>query len=944
MADVFGTMRRRWRALVRAGVTLFLYDVFISYARRDGRRYARALHRHLESNGIVCFLDRNDVLAGDLLTPTLARALKKSRLLIVVATDGASRSSHVQLEVQTYLQKRRPVVPVDFSGSYTRGEWPLLKPLNPVWLDELPAALESRPSPEVLRGIRQHLKSAGSRVFAQRLVAFIVVVVAALGAAAWWSARRASDQERQREAEQLSARAAIAFDVDYNPLRALAYGVASASRYASLEAGQVLGRVLPFARRPLSGYKIGRLASRVRYSAGGRYLLTVGRLDEPRDVLTILEASTMKEIWRTERVAVAAAVISPDERWLVLSGASACVAIVQIENGRTMSCLPHDGVTRAEFSADGKLLMTTGRWSGGQATDSVRVWASEAWQAVGELPVQAGIWSAAISRNGGYVALGLKATRPDAPIACLWELQGAPDCRAAAVLDQPLSSGRLWESADVQFSDDSQLLLLGQRSRLTVLEVASGHERHRLVDSTGFRHVRFSPSGQALLAASNTGLISLFPARPNVSPTIAQLPHPASVVAAEFTPDGRAIITAGDDGIVRVWDAGLAQEDFNDFFQSTRLTGITTHGANLTSFIRSRAQSIGGISTAPDGRSFATAGSDGWVRVWNVEPEPDVDWSRHGQGVTAVAATPGGGRVITAGEFSGRVWELDPLRVMARLRRHGNDLTGAAMSRDGRVIMTAGSEGTVFLFDGQDLHLAHEIVHEPGAERLVRAALAADGSMVATTSSDRIVKLWRARDATFVSQHRFEAPVEALALSAAGDALAVASGGAITVWQTGVEWRDRVHISVSSPVRALQFGETRLAAGSEDGAVSLWNATTGQHVWTARQAGRVGAVDISVDGSLVASGAHDRTVRIWDASSGAELGRLSFPFRVEAVTFARGGTRIVAGGENYVHVSPWRVDDLRDIACRHLSIVDAPSWARLVGDVDTSVCRAGEGR
>ena len=58
------TVRLRWRALVRACVTLFLYDVFISYARRDGRRYARALHRHLERSGIVCFLDRDDVLAG----------------------------------------------------------------------------------------------------------------------------------------------------------------------------------------------------------------------------------------------------------------------------------------------------------------------------------------------------------------------------------------------------------------------------------------------------------------------------------------------------------------------------------------------------------------------------------------------------------------------------------------------------------------------------------------------------------------------------------------------------------------------------------------------------------------------------------------------------------------------------------------------------------------
>ncbi len=651
------TLRLRWRGLVRACVTLFLYDVFIWYARRDGRRYARALHRHLERTGIVCFLDRRDVLAGDLLTPTLAKALKKSRLLIVVATEGASRSKHVQLEVQTYLQTGRPVVPVDFSGSFAQGAWPLLTPLNLVWLDESPAALESSPSRDVLRGIRQHLKSTGSRIFAQRLIAFIVVVAAALGAATWWSARRASDQARQREAEQLSARAALAFDVDQNPLRALAYGVAALSRHTSPEAGQVLARVLPFARRPLKAQKIGRLASRVRYSAGGRYLLTAGRLDTPRDVLTVLEAGTMKEVWRTERAALAAAVISPNERLLVVSDAGPCVLIVEIESGRTVSCVPHAGVSRAEFSTDGRLLMTSA--STGPSTASVRVWASEAWNSIGELPVQAGIRSATISRNGAHVALGIQATQPGAPVACLWELQGTAQCRPVVSLEQPLKRGRLWESADVQFSEDSRLLPVEEPTRLTVLDVASGAERQRLVDSTGFAHVRFDPSGDALLAANVTGLVTLYPTLSDMSPTIAQLPHPSRVLAAEFTPDGRSIITAAEDGIVRVWDAGLARDDFNDFFQSTRLTGITTHGSNLTSFIRSRAQSISSVGPAPDSQSFATAGSDGWVRVWNVDPDPDVDWSRHGQGVTAAVATADGTRVITAGEFAGRVWGLD---------------------------------------------------------------------------------------------------------------------------------------------------------------------------------------------------------------------------------------------------------------------------------------------
>ncbi len=201
-----------------------------------------------------------------------------------------------------------------------------------------------------------------------------------------------------------------------------------------------------------------------------------------------------------------------------------------------------------------------------------------------------------------------------------------------------------------------------------------------------------------------------------------------------------------------------------------------------------------------------------------------------------------------------------------------------------------------------------------------------------------------AKDAAFVSQHRFDAPVDALALTAKGDALAIASDGAVTVWDVAGEWRDRVRIPVSTSVRALQFSNTRLATGSEDGAVSLWNPTNGQRVWTGLHAGRVGAVDISIDERLVASGAHDRTVRIWDAANGTARAQLSFPFRVDAVTFVGDGSRIVAAGENYLHVSPWRVDDLRNVACRHLGVVDAVSWVRLIGDLDASVCAVNEGR
>jgi WD40 repeat protein len=60
----------------------------------------------------------------------------------------------------------------------------------------------------------------------------------------------------------------------------------------------------------------------------------------------------------------------------------------------------------------------------------------------------------------------------------------------------------------------------------------------------------------------------------------------------------------------------------------------------------------------------------------------------------------------------------------------------------------------------------------------------------------------------------------------------------------------------------------RLATGSSDGTVRLWDAATGQELLTLKPKGRVGvqSVSFSPDGRKLAAGLSGGTVKLWDAT------------------------------------------------------------------------------
>src|SRR4051794_15155372 len=110
-------MNRAVRALERTVRLLLGDDIFVSYSRQDGADYAMAVASAMATRRYTCRIDQWEASPGERVPPSILRTVRRSSMLVVVASKAAGTSENVEQEIETFLRTGRNIVVVDIDGS-----------------------------------------------------------------------------------------------------------------------------------------------------------------------------------------------------------------------------------------------------------------------------------------------------------------------------------------------------------------------------------------------------------------------------------------------------------------------------------------------------------------------------------------------------------------------------------------------------------------------------------------------------------------------------------------------------------------------------------------------------------------------------------------------------------------------------------------------------------
>jgi WD40 repeat protein len=337
--------------------------------------------------------------------------------------------------------------------------------------------------------------------------------------------------------------------------------------------------------------------------------------------------------------------------------------------------------------------------------------------------------------------------------------------------------------------------------------------------------------------------------------------HTDEIYRTSFSPDGALISSASYDGTVKIWDA-QSGELIKDLI-----------------VIPDKAPDEFGVFDAqfnPDGRTLATVDAKGRLIIWDVKT-----WQKLKE-------------IQDQTDDSGNYWA-----------------SGLDYNADGSLIVVAGTDPTIHLYDGRTFDLVRTISGADDPKRhtaqIEDAVFNKQGTLIATGADDKTVRIWDVATGTFLYEflpniEDDEAVIFAVAFSPDGTRLVSAGADRLVyVWDIATQTQIMTipgHLDWIFAVGYSSDGKY-IISGSADRTIRFWDSMQGRPVRSlVGHTDRVFGFSLSPNGNDLASASADLTVRLWDVSKSgsSELFARDLNDRVYGVAFSPDGTKFVTGG------------------------------------------------